>query len=159
MCIFCFSSRRRHTRCALVTGVQTCALPILVASEVKSLASQTARATEEIRSQIEEIQSASREAVETIKAITGVVQSLEQMNTAVASAVEEQGATTQEIARNTQEAAYGAAQVPEGIAKVAAASGRTGEGAAAVLHMCGDMAASTDTHQPGRESGREREGQ
>src|SRR3546814_1050208 len=67
------------------------------------------------------------------------------MNTAVASAVEEQGATTQEIARNTQEAASGAAQVSEGIAKVSAASGRTGEGAAEVLHMCGELAASTDT--------------
>ena len=74
-----------------------------------------------------------------------VVQSLEQMNTAVASAVEEQGATTQEIARNTQEAASGASQVSEGIAKVSAASERTGEGAAEVLHMCGELAASTDT--------------
>ena len=117
----------------------------VVASEVKSLASQTAKATEDIRTQIEEIQAASRDAVETIKAITEVVQSLEQMNTAVASAVEEQGATTQEIARNTQEAASGASQVSEGIAKVSAASERTGEGAAEVLHMCGELAASTDT--------------
>jgi len=117
----------------------------VVASEVKNLASQTAKATEDIRAQIEEIQSASRDAVETIKAITEVVQSLEQMNTAVASAVEEQGATTQEIARNTQEAASGASQVSEGIAKVSAASERTGEGAAGVLHMCGELATSTDT--------------
>ena len=117
----------------------------VVASEVKSLASQTAKATEEIRAQIEEIQSASRDAVETIKAIAEVVQSLEQMNTAVASAVEEQGATTQEIARNTQEAASGASQVSDGIAKVSAASERTGEGAAEVLHMCSELAASTDT--------------
>ncbi len=117
----------------------------VVASEVKSLASQTARATEEIRSQIEDIQAASREAVSTIKAITEVVQSLEQMNTAVASAVEQQGATTREIARNTQQAADGAAQVTGGIAKVSAASERTGEGAAEVLHMCGELGASTDT--------------
>ncbi|GHD54516.1 hypothetical protein GCM10017083_32130 [Thalassobaculum fulvum] len=114
----------------------------VVASEVKSLASQTAKATEEIRAQIEEIQSASRDAVETIKAIAEVVQSLEQMNTAVASAVEEQGATTQEIARNTQEAASGASQVSDGIADVSAASERTGEGAAEVLNMCGELAAS-----------------
>ncbi|MEQ8398189.1 methyl-accepting chemotaxis protein [Thalassobaculum sp.] len=117
----------------------------VVASEVKSLASQTAKATEEIRSQIEEIQSASRDAVTTIKAIADVVRSLEQMNTAVASAVEEQGATTQEIARNTQQAASGAAQVSGGIAGVSAASERTGEGAAEVLQMCGELATSTDT--------------
>ena len=69
------------------------------------------------------------------KTKTEVVQSLEQMNTAVASAVEQQGATTREIARNTQQAADGAAQVSGGIAKVSAASERTGEGAAEVLHM------------------------
>jgi methyl-accepting chemotaxis protein len=117
----------------------------VVASEVKSLASQTAKATEDIRTQIEEIQAASQEAVSTIKVIAEVVQSLEQMNTAVASAVEEQGATTQEIARNTQEAASGASQVSDGISKVSAASERTGEGAAEVLQMCGELSASADT--------------
>ena len=117
----------------------------VVASEVKSLATQTAKATEDIRAQIEEIQAASHEAVSTIKAITEVVQSLEEMNTAVASAVEEQGATTQEIARNTQEAASGASQVSDGIAKVSAASERTGAGASEVLGMCGSLAAATET--------------
>ncbi|MEQ8817142.1 MAG: HAMP domain-containing methyl-accepting chemotaxis protein [Thalassobaculum sp.] len=117
----------------------------VVASEVKSLAGQTAKATENIRAQIEEIQAASRDAVDTIKSIAEVVQSLEQMNSAVASAVEQQGATTQEIARNTQEAASGASLVSSGIADVSAASERTGEGAAEVLHMCGELAASTGT--------------
>src|SRR3546814_15338718 len=63
----------------------------VVASEVKSLASQTARAAEEIRSQIEEIQSASREAVETIKAIPGGVQSVAPRKPAVDSAGGGQG--------------------------------------------------------------------
>lgn len=115
----------------------------VVASEVKNLANQTANATKDIRVQIEQIQAASREAVDTIKAIADVVQSLEQMNTAVASAVEEQGATTEEIARNTQEAAAGAGQVTDGIARVSAASVKTGEEAGEVLTMCGDLAAST----------------
>ena len=116
----------------------------VVANEVKSLASQTAKATEEIRAQIEEIQSASRDVVETIQAIADVVQSLEQMNNAVASAVEQQGATTQEIARNTQEVATGAGQVSEGIARVSVASERTGDEASEVLHMCDELAASAE---------------
>jgi len=115
----------------------------VVASEVKNLANQTANATKDIRTQIEQIQSASRDAVDTIKAIADVVQSLEQMNTAVASAVEQQGATTEEIARNTQEAASGAGQVSDGIARVSAASVRTGEEAGEVMTMCGDLASST----------------
>jgi len=111
----------------------------VVASEVKSLAGQTAKATEEIRSQIEEIQAGSREAVSAIQAIGEAVGRLDEMNGAVAAAVEEQSATTNEIARNTQEAAAGSSQVSEAIVEVSSASERTGESAAAVLAMCGEL--------------------
>ena len=78
---------------------------------MKSLAGQTAKATEEIRSQIEDIQQSSRDAVTAIQAIGEAVGALDAMNGAVAAAVEEQSATTNEIARNTQEAAAGSSQV------------------------------------------------
>jgi len=117
----------------------------VVASEVKSLASQTAKATEEIRVQIAEIQESSRDAVSAIQAIGEAVGELDAMNGAVAAAVEEQSATTNEIARNTQEAAAGSSQVSGAILEVSDASERTGESAAAVLSMCGELASAAQT--------------
>ncbi len=117
----------------------------VVASEVKSLAGQTAKATEEIRSQIEDIQQSSRDAVTAIQAIGQAVGALDAMNGAVAAAVEEQSATTNEIARNTQEAAAGSSQVSGAIVEVSSASERTGESAAAVLAMCGELSGAADT--------------
>ena len=108
----------------------------VVASEVKSLAGQTAKATDDIRLQIESIQTASTEAVDAIRAVERSVETLDEMNTGVASAIEEQSATTEEIARNTQEAAGGSAQVSSGITEVADATERTGAGARSVLEKC-----------------------
>ena len=76
----------------------------VVASEVKSLASQTAKATEEIASQIKSIQAATGDSVEAIKAIGDTIGRINEIATTIASAVEEQGAATQEIARNVQQA-------------------------------------------------------
>jgi methyl-accepting chemotaxis protein len=83
----------------------------VVASEVKNLASQTARATEEIGKQIGGIQQATHGAVEAIRSIAATINELSSISGAIASAVEEQDATTKEIARNVQQAAAGNEQV------------------------------------------------
>ena len=114
----------------------------VVAGEVKNLAAATATATDEVRDKIKEIQEACHEVASAIQAIGSVVHSLEQMNTAVAAAVEEQQTTTGEISRNTHAAAVGAATVSDGIARVSTASERNGAGAREVLHMCGGLASA-----------------
>ena len=83
----------------------------VVASEVKSLAGQTAKATEEIAAQIEAVQASTREAVAAIGSIGGVIDELATIASSIAAAVEEQGAATAEIARNVQQAAAGTAEV------------------------------------------------
>jgi methyl-accepting chemotaxis protein len=119
----------------------------VVAGEVKSLASQTAKATDEIRIQIQQVQSASEEVVVAIGGIGEAVDQLDHMNAAVASAVEEQSATTQEIARNTQEAATGTQDVTAAISDVSNASEKTGSSASEVYKMCGTLAQSVQTLQ------------
>jgi methyl-accepting chemotaxis protein len=104
----------------------------VVASEVKTLATQTARATEEIGAQIAAIQGATGEAVNAIAGISRTIGSLDQIATAVASAVEEQGAATQEIARNVQGVAAGTRAVSTTIAEVSGAAQRTGSAAGEV---------------------------
>ena len=74
----------------------------VVASEVKSLASQTAKATEEISEQIADIQKVAGEAIDAIKGIGGIIGEVNEVATAIAAAVQEQGAATQEITRSTQ---------------------------------------------------------
>ena len=76
----------------------------VVASEVKSLANQTARATEEIASQINDMQRATKETGAMIRTVGEVIGQMNEIATVIASAIEEQGATTREIARNVQEA-------------------------------------------------------
>ncbi|MBV1799942.1 methyl-accepting chemotaxis protein [Siccirubricoccus sp. G192] len=90
----------------------------VVASEVKQLAAQTARATEEIASQITGIQGATEQAVRSIKGIATVVSEIDHIAGSIAAAVEEQGAATQEIARNVAEAARGTTHVSTTIAEV-----------------------------------------
>ncbi|MDJ0609030.1 MAG: nitrate- and nitrite sensing domain-containing protein [Kiloniellales bacterium] len=100
----------------------------VVASEVKSLANQTAKATDDISQQIGTIQEATGSAASAIEGIGATVGRINEIAGAVAAAVEEQGAATKEIARNVQEAASGTQQVSTTIADVrdaAAESGRT----------------------------------
>src|SRR6185312_6693486 len=85
----------------------------VVASEVKSLANQTAKATEDIAAQIGQIQTATGEAVEAIRGIAGTIGEINQISTSIASAVEEQGVATREITRNVQHAAAGATSVSQ----------------------------------------------
>jgi methyl-accepting chemotaxis protein len=92
----------------------------VVASEVKSLASQTAKATEDISEQIADIQKVAGEAIDAIKRIGGIIGEVNEVATAIAAAVQEQGAATQEISRSTQHAAHGTKNVSDNITGVKA---------------------------------------
>jgi len=105
----------------------------VVASEVKNLATQTAKATEEISTQIGGIQGATQEAVEAIDSIGGVISKISEITSAIAAAVEEQGAATQEIARNVEQAAAGTSDVTSNIVQVTQSASDTRESAEEVL--------------------------
>jgi methyl-accepting chemotaxis protein len=117
----------------------------VVASEVKALANQTARATEEIASQIGSVQVAAREAVDAIKGIDATIAQISEISAVIAAAVEEQGATTVEISRNTQEAARGTEDVSRNIAGVTDAAGQTGAAASQVLAASGELSRQAET--------------
>jgi len=104
----------------------------VVASEVKSLANQTAKATEEISAQISAVQGVTKDAVEAIKRIGGTIGEVSTVATSIASAVEQQGAATQEITRNTQEAARRTKDVSENISGVTEGADATGAAAGGV---------------------------
>jgi methyl-accepting chemotaxis protein len=101
----------------------------VVASEVKALATQTARATEDISAQIRAIQDATDGSAQAIEGIAKTIQRIDEISTAIASAVEEQGAATQEISRNVQQAAQGTTEVSSNVAGVTQAAQQTGRGA------------------------------
>jgi methyl-accepting chemotaxis protein len=105
----------------------------VVASEVKSLASQTAKATEEIRTQIVSMQQVTTSAVGAIRGIGQTIGEINDVTTAIAAAVEEQGAATREIARNIQHAAGGTSEVSSNIVGVSTASAEAGAAAGEVL--------------------------
>ena len=98
----------------------------VVAGEVKGLATQTARATDDISQQVADIQEATSAAVKAIESITGSIVGIDEVATAIASAIEEQGAATQEITRNVQQAAQGTAEVATSISDVSQVAGKTG---------------------------------
>jgi methyl-accepting chemotaxis protein len=105
----------------------------VVAQEVKALASQTAKATSEISAQIAAMQAATRDSVVAIKEIHGTIGRVSEIAAAIAAAIEEQGAATQEIARNVQQAALGSTQVATSIADVNRGAGDTGSASSQVL--------------------------
>jgi methyl-accepting chemotaxis protein len=105
----------------------------VVASEVKSLANQTAKATDEIRSQIANMQQVTSSAVGAIRNITNTIGEINDVTTAIAAAVEQQGAATREIARNIQHAAGGTSEVSSNIVGVSTASVQAGSAASQVL--------------------------
>jgi methyl-accepting chemotaxis protein len=105
----------------------------VVASEVKSLANQTAKATEDIRAQIEAMQGATGETVAAIQSIGGTIQRMNAIATGIASAVEQQNAATREIAGSVQQVAQGTQQVSSNIAGVTETSGEVGNAAGQVL--------------------------
>ncbi|EWY40261.1 methyl-accepting chemotaxis protein [Skermanella stibiiresistens SB22] len=111
----------------------------VVASEVKNLATQTAKATEEIAAQIQDIQNATGDAVSDIQAIARVIIEVNEISTTVAAAVEEQAAATQEIARNIQQAAAGTREVSSNILGVTESAGESGRAAEEVLDTARQM--------------------
>lgn len=113
----------------------------VVASEVKSLANQTAKATEDISMQITAIQNETDAAVESIKSITDIMDDVNTYTTAIASAVEEQGAATSEISRNVQQAAMGTSEVAQNISGVTASVGETSQSANQVRSASSNLAA------------------
>jgi len=121
----------------------------VVASEVKSLATQTAKATEEIGSQIASMQSATQDSVGAIKEISGTIGRISEIASAITAAVEEQGATTQEISRNVQHAARGTAEVATNIADVNRGTSETGSASTQVLGSAQSL--SRESHQLKRE--------
>ncbi len=105
----------------------------VVAGEVKNLATQTARATEDIGAQIGAVRGATDDAVGAIRTISSTIGRVNQISAAISAAIEEQGAATQEIARNVQEAAAGVGEVSVNIASVTQASSETGNASSQVL--------------------------
>jgi methyl-accepting chemotaxis protein len=115
----------------------------VVASEVKSLAGQTARATEEIGKQIGEIQAATREAVTAIQGIGTVITRIGGIAARISTAVGEQGSATGAIAGNVQRTAAAAQAVASRIARIGGAAGETGDAAEKVLGAAAEMSAAT----------------
>jgi methyl-accepting chemotaxis protein len=116
----------------------------VVASEVKNLASQTARATEDIAAQISSIQGVTKEAAAAIKGIETVILEINQIASSTASAVEEQGAATAEIARNVQQAAAGTDEVSSNIAGVLQAAAETDQHARIALENSNELTGQAD---------------
>ena len=111
----------------------------VVAQEVKNLANQTAKATEEIAGQVDRVQEETRGAVAVIEAIRGTIRSMAVSAVTIASAVEQQGAATQDIGGNARAAAEGAAEVTASIEGVSRIAGETGTASTQVLQASGDL--------------------
>jgi methyl-accepting chemotaxis protein len=116
----------------------------VVASEVKTLATQTQKATGEIASHVGSIQSAADDAVGAIDAIDRTIMRFNEVSAIIASAIEEQGAATQEISRNSQEAAGGTQDVSRNISGITDAAGETGAAASQVLSAASSLAEQTE---------------
>jgi methyl-accepting chemotaxis protein len=111
----------------------------VVASEVKHLAEQTAKATDEIAKKINEMQGATSVTVDSISRIVSTITTIQEVTQSIASAVEEQGAATEEIAANTQRSASGTADVSNNIAGVGTAAETTGVAATRLMQLSGSM--------------------
>ena len=116
----------------------------VVASEVKALANQTAKATEEISGQVTAIQAASSGAAEAIGSIGGVINEIEGVSAGIASAVEQQRAATGEIARNVQQAAQGTQEVANSMTSVSGAADETDRASGEVLQAVGEVMKQSD---------------
>jgi methyl-accepting chemotaxis protein len=112
----------------------------VVAGEVKELAQQTARATEDISTRVTAIQGDSEAAVTAIEDISRIIDQINATQSAIAAAVEEQTATTTEMSRNVNEVATGSSQISESVAAVAAAAGETTTAAANTAQTSNDLA-------------------
>jgi methyl-accepting chemotaxis protein len=111
----------------------------VVASEVKNLATQTARSTEEINRQINEIQSITQETVRGMDEVSGTVRTIDEIANSIAAAIEQQHAATSQIARNVTETANGAREVSTRIAEVSGEATRLGDEAGRVHSFAADV--------------------
>jgi methyl-accepting chemotaxis protein len=111
----------------------------VVASEVKALAEQTAKATGEIGQQILSIQDATKDSVGAMHQIGSTISAVNEIATAIAAAVEQQGMATSEISRNVQEAARGTQLVSSNVGGVSQAAGKTGETASRLLDASNEL--------------------
>ncbi|ARJ65064.1 hypothetical protein WV31_05005 [Magnetospirillum sp. ME-1] len=116
----------------------------VVANEVKHLATQTGKATEEIASQIKAVQEGTNNAVHAIDGITKVISEMGEISASVASAVEEQAAATQEIARNVEQAAAGTAEVSSSVVTVEQAARDTGAAAEQIHSAATDLSQQSE---------------
>jgi len=117
----------------------------VVASEVKTLAGQTAKATEQISSQINNVQSVVRSAVEAIEAVARSVERVNGVSTSISAAVEEQNAATAEISRNTEQTAQSAGSVSQTIAGVLNSVQQTSTAAGEVVQASDELGEQSDT--------------
>jgi methyl-accepting chemotaxis protein len=111
----------------------------VVAAEVKTLANQTAKATDDIAAQVNSIQAATKGAVEAITGISKIIDEMNTIATAISAAVEEQTSATNEIARNVQQAAAGTSEVSSNISGVTTAASEAGHSATNVLGSAGNL--------------------
>jgi methyl-accepting chemotaxis protein len=117
----------------------------VVATEVKALAEQTAKATDEISIQVAAVQQASQSSVTAIHSIGGTIDSITEIGTSIAAAMEEQGASTSEISRNVSQAAAGTQEVSSNVSQVTEAAGQTGAAASQVLGAAQELAQQAET--------------
>ena len=117
----------------------------VVASEVKSLANQTAKATEEISQQIGTMQDSTKQTVHEIEGVVDAMSKISEMTAAVAAAVEEQNAATQDITHNIQQTASGTQDVSSNITEVTAAAQQSSEAAGKVVDVVGQLTEQSDT--------------
>jgi ABC-type transporter Mla subunit MlaD len=116
----------------------------VVAGEVKSLATQTSRATGDISAQIAEVQAATDSVVTAVQTIVDSIKNVEGISTAIAAAIDEQNSTTAEIARNVTQTSIAAQEVAARISEVSAESAKTGGRAESVRGMSAEVAKSVD---------------
>jgi methyl-accepting chemotaxis protein len=121
----------------------------VVASEVKSLATQTAKATEDIAAQIASMQAVTGDAVGAIGGIGATIGEISEITAAIAAAVEEQGAATQEISRNVQQAAQGTGDISANIEQVTEAATGTGAASKQVLEAVGKLSCGAEDLRAG----------
>jgi methyl-accepting chemotaxis protein len=117
----------------------------VVAQEVKALATQTAKATNEIASQIQNMQSATQDAVAAIGDVMETISKISAISTAIMAALSEQAVATQEISSNVTQAAKGTSEVTANISEVSASAGATGQASAAVLSSAVTLSSESNT--------------
>jgi methyl-accepting chemotaxis protein len=119
----------------------------VVAQEVKALATQTAKATEEIGSQIAGMQAATQDAVSAIKEIAGTISRISEITLRITTAVDQQGSATQEIARSVQQAAYGSSEVAANVTEVSRGAHETGSASSQVLASAQSLSSESNRLQ------------